>query len=308
MQQLITVCIATYKRILLLQQLLESLACMEIPVGYRLEIVIIDNECSDETKNACRDFSATSGMVVHYFAEEQKGISYVRNRALREASDETTWLAFVDDDEVVDAGWLFEMHLAISKYEGDVFTGPVYPKFNAATQDWVKRGGFFAAASEVDGAFKGSSATNNVIFKYSLIEEFDMKFNLEYNLTGGEDYRFFKSIVKKGGKIRWVRNAVVYEHISTDRGSVKWLFQRQFRLSNNSHLQYLKEHQKSVGSIFTVILKSAGRTIEFLCLCLFIPFLWILGRKELAVKVLQFLARGLGGFMAIANYAYKEYK
>lgn len=50
--------------------------------------------------------------------------------------------------------------------------------------------------------------------------------------TGGSDYRFFHQAVRRGLRIRWAEQALVYDIVPPGRLTWKWVLQRQFRLGN----------------------------------------------------------------------------
>jgi glycosyltransferase involved in cell wall biosynthesis len=86
------------------------------------ELLVVDNAPPDnETRDLVRDFGD-----VRYVCEPRPGLDFARNRALREATGR--WLAFVDDDAVVDRGWRNGLEEAISEQpDAVVVTGLVLP-------------------------------------------------------------------------------------------------------------------------------------------------------------------------------------
>ncbi|MDQ1336757.1 MAG: hypothetical protein QG552_3707 [Thermodesulfobacteriota bacterium] len=138
----ITVAVCTRDRTELLSRCLRSLLAMEpsafgTPVS--LEIRVVDNA---PATGKTRDL-ASSLTGVRYAVEPRPGLDFARNRALKEAQGDL--LAYVDDDVVVDPGWLTGLMEAwIEHPDAACFTGQVLP-YELATEAQIifeKRGGF----------------------------------------------------------------------------------------------------------------------------------------------------------------------
>jgi len=138
----ITVAVCTRDRTELLSRCLRSLLTMEpsafgAPVS--LEIRVIDNA---PTTGKTRDL-ACSLTGVRYAVEPRPGLDFARNRALREAQGDL--VAYIDDDVVVDPGWLTGLMEAwIEHPDAAAFTGQVLP-YELATNAQIifeERGGF----------------------------------------------------------------------------------------------------------------------------------------------------------------------
>src|SRR6266508_3807433 len=93
----VTVAVCTRERPTDLARCLEALVQLKYPA---LELLVVDNAPRSE---------ATQQLVsrypqVRYVREPRPGLSWARNRAIREAGGQI--VAFTDDDVVVDAGWV----------------------------------------------------------------------------------------------------------------------------------------------------------------------------------------------------------
>jgi glycosyltransferase involved in cell wall biosynthesis len=138
----LTVAICTKDRPELLRRLLASL----LPVvarardgGQGVEVLVVDNAPSDGgTRDAVLAFPG-----VRYEVEPRAGLDFARNRALAAATGE--WIAYLDDDVVVDAGWLDGLREAWTENpDAGAFTGLVLP-FELESEAQIifeRRGGF----------------------------------------------------------------------------------------------------------------------------------------------------------------------
>ena len=100
----VSVVVCTFNRS---RQLGESLRHIEgsahrADVG--VEIVVVDNNSSDDTKAAVNRIAASSLVAVRYVFEPAQGLSFARNRGLQAAKGNI--IAFTDDDCLVDPEWI----------------------------------------------------------------------------------------------------------------------------------------------------------------------------------------------------------
>ena len=132
----ISICVATYRRRYGLARLLDSLARMKLPEGVRAEVIVVDNDpASDPREVASRDTAAP--LPLRWLREPRRNIAYARNLAVANARGE--WLAFVDDDEVVDEGWLAAYWARAEEGDCDGYFGPVLPRTPSTPRATTRR-------------------------------------------------------------------------------------------------------------------------------------------------------------------------
>ena len=96
--------IPTHNRAGQLLAALESVVRQDMPAG-EWECVVVSNNSTDDTEARFAAFAAAHpGCGLRLVAEEGPGVSYARNRGLREA--QAPLVAFIDDDERVNEGFL----------------------------------------------------------------------------------------------------------------------------------------------------------------------------------------------------------
>jgi glycosyltransferase involved in cell wall biosynthesis len=81
----ISVAICTYNNAARLAVALQSLSEMVYPPGLEYEILVIDNNSRDETKQIVESYAHIWGPRLRYIFESNQGLSHARNRAMREA-------------------------------------------------------------------------------------------------------------------------------------------------------------------------------------------------------------------------------
>ena len=228
----IAVCISTLHRPAGLEQTLRSVAKQRdsLPIGHALMAVVVSNDPDDpEPKQVVMRVAKESGLPIEFAVEPHRGVAPPRNCALgiaQTAVGAKGLIAFIDDDEVADHGWLAELLSVKLRWGAAIVTGPVVPTFDHQPADWIVRGGFFAPTVLQTGASRRWAFTNNVLFDAALLASVDRWFDPHY-LRAGEDRHFFQRLAARGARIVWAANARVTESIPPARACAPWLVRRQ---------------------------------------------------------------------------------
>lgn len=223
------VIIATYRRPDMLRHLLKSLDAMTLDEPY--DVVIIDNDPNASARQVALEFADTNPRV-RYAVEPRPGIAAARNAGLRLAAS-SRYVAFVDDDEWVDADWLECLLQVMRATDSVAVSGPVRFHFENEPRRWITSGGFHVSPSLPEGAPMDFAATNNLLVdmtaaKSLRVTEFDNRFGI----TGGSDIMFTNSLYRAGGKIVWTNSAVVHERVPAERTTLRWVLRRARREGN----------------------------------------------------------------------------
>ena len=111
---MLTVIICTYNREKYIRPLLESIVANTLAKD-QYEIVLVDNNCTDNTRLVCEQFAADhTDVAFRYVEEPEQGLSAARNKGIQEAQGDI--IVYVDDDALVDDHYLkdyadwFEQH------------------------------------------------------------------------------------------------------------------------------------------------------------------------------------------------------
>jgi glycosyltransferase involved in cell wall biosynthesis len=103
----LSVVICTWNRAEKLRLALESVDRCTVPPGTDWEILLIDNNSTDDTKAVCQGFVEKRPGRFRYLLEKRQGKSFALNTAIANARGAI--IAFTDDDITVDSGWLREL-------------------------------------------------------------------------------------------------------------------------------------------------------------------------------------------------------
>src|SRR5579872_1977400 len=131
----ISVILCTYNRSESLACALESLASSQLPQACVWEVLVVDNNSKDGTRNIVESFGGRYPGVFRYVFEPQQGKSFALNRGIREASGDI--LAFVDDDVTVETDWLFELTKPLSDSQWAGTGGRVYLPKDFTPPSWM---------------------------------------------------------------------------------------------------------------------------------------------------------------------------
>lgn len=275
--QNITIMICTYNRVEDLNNTLMSLRELNYDIE-KINIVIVDNDYNGSAK--CIVDKYKKFLNITYAIEMNKGISYARNRCLEIAKTiECRYVAFIDDDEVVSKEWLKELIKVINNFKGDIVRGPVIRTYPEDVPKWVVKSKVFENQILEDGTVLDICFTGNVLMKKEII--LSQKFDEKYALSGGEDTKFFMNLNKKGKKIVYAKNAVIYEKLDENRLKFSYILHRAFRDSVN----YVSI-QKEVYNVsdIKVILKAIIKMIAYL---IYSPISLLGGYKEIVKTIIK---------------------
>jgi succinoglycan biosynthesis protein ExoM len=104
----------------MLSTLLAASVKLKPPPGQRLALLIVDNDPEGTANAAVENARLSSPMPVHYCIETQRGILNARNRVLEEAILlDASYLAFIDDDEIMTPDWLAELYSVLLESRAD---------------------------------------------------------------------------------------------------------------------------------------------------------------------------------------------
>ena len=122
----LTFAICTFNRSDRLPRLIAEMRTQTCPIPF--EVLIVDNNSSDNTRAVVARIAETPGTPVRYVLEPEQGIPFARNRAITEAMD-SDFLVFMDDDELPRPGLLAAAVQALTEESGRCAGGKVKVNF-----------------------------------------------------------------------------------------------------------------------------------------------------------------------------------
>jgi GT2 family glycosyltransferase len=222
----LTIAICTRDRPRMVHRCLEALRALPMPEATSSpEVLVVDNAPSDA---ATREVVATFDGV-RYVVEPRPGLNFGRNRALAEAQGDL--VAYVDDDAVVDEGWLLGLAEAYTEHpDAGAFTGQVLPltlETNAQVL-FEQRGGFrrgfekvrYGASQPGNPAYPCNAGIfgtgTNMAFRRDVLQAlggFDEALDMGAQLPGGGDHDIFYRVIRAGYPLVYEPRCLVFhEH------------------------------------------------------------------------------------------------
>lgn len=240
------------------------------------EIVLVNNMSTDNTEGECKRFEKDYPKVnFRYFVETNQGLSFARNRGIKESQGET--LVFLDDDSYIQEGYLDRLQQQLVAHpEADAFGGKIDPVFESGeAPKWLSKWNYsWVSAIDLGDKvcpFKGKAFPigANMGIRWSMLSKVGL-FNTQLgrskkNLMGGEEKDLFERIRQQGGTIYYFPDVVVHHVIPPTRTTKEYIMRmgegvgksERIRTLNVSKWNYLKR-------LFSELVKWGGTLVLWL--------------------------------------------
>lgn len=304
----VTVAVLTYRRNAALEVLLPLLVSQAAALsgnGTAAEVLVVDNDAGGGARTV-----VAAQPDVRYVVEPSPGIAAARNRALDESLGSAA-LAFIDDDELPEPGWLAALVETQRRTGAAAVAGPVESVFDGDLHPWIVAGGFFrrvhSRGLRTDDLVP-AAATNNLLLDLRAVRRHGLRFDAGLGFSGGEDTLFTGALVGVGERIVWCREAAVVDHVPAARMTRAFVLRRVFAQSNASVRVRLRlragRGQRFVARARFALsgtarcLLGAGQTVA-----------GTLARVDRwQARGCAALARGLGTMAGVLGIEYQEYR
>lgn len=223
----ITVILCTYNRCGSLATALESAAALTLPESVQWEILVVDNNSKDRTRDVVEKFCNSHPGRFRYMFEPQPGKSHALNAGIREARGEV--LAFMDDDVTVEPTWLQHLTAALHDRTWAGTGGRILPARSFSPPRWLTLEGpyemgtvlaLFDMGPEVRQLDQPPFGTN-MAFRREMFEKYG-DFRTDLGPSPGseireEDTEFGRRLMAAGERLRYEPSALVYHGVPEQR-------------------------------------------------------------------------------------------
>lgn len=202
------------------------------------EVIVVDNRPSVPGTRALVE-SFASPVSIRYVAERQPGPSAARNAGIAAAAN-ATYVAFVDDDVVVDAGWLAWLLVPFTRPNVHLVTGLVMPlSLESATQKRFELyAGFGKGVVSRTYDMVEHRATDRLLYPYwggmfgsgnsmafrrealLAVGGFDLALGPGTPVGGAEDTAAFTDVILAGGAVVYEPRSVCWHEHRKDEASM----------------------------------------------------------------------------------------
>lgn len=251
-----------------------------------MRIVVVDNDSSQSALPVVEDLKSRLNLPISYDMEPMQGISAARNRLLSHV--QADYFAFIDDDEVASQEWLESLFKTLEYYKADAVFGPVLSKFPQNAPSWAINAKIFRRSRRPTGIPMVYGGAGNTMVRREALGRPAQKFDLAFDLTGGEDIDFFYRLHLAGKRMLWCDEAIVYEHVTPARLTLKWICQRGFRGGQLYSRIIVSRHPAR-----RKIMRTAAKTIQAAGIMAALPILF-LSSRDLFIDQLTDLSAAMG--------------
>jgi glycosyltransferase involved in cell wall biosynthesis len=228
-----TIAVCTWNRAQLLDTTLREMTKLHIPEDVEWEILVVNNNCSDDTDAVIARHA--EGLPIRRLFQPEQGLSHARNCAAEAARGEL--ILWTDDDVLVDSEWLAVYADAAREYpKAAFFGGTVNPWFSTKPPAWLERNlsifsDAYALRQYGDEPFElttherlpygANMATRRAVFDSA---RFDTTLGRSGgDLISGEETQLFKLLLADGHVGIWAGRARVDHYIGPDRLTLGYL-------------------------------------------------------------------------------------
>jgi glycosyltransferase involved in cell wall biosynthesis len=218
----LSIVICTYNRAHSLSETLDSLKGLDTD-GLRGEIILVDNNSSDATRDTIEAFIPRAPMTTHYVFEPRQGLSHARNTGVDVAKGDV--VVFSDDDVLFDRRWLREIAAAFAEPSVAAIGGKILPKWPAPPPDWLgpELHSFLALLDHGDDPVEMKEPAlwgANLAFRRDVFRT--VRFHAALGRIGdklynGEDSDLLQQLIARGERVLYWPHAVVHHNIPEQR-------------------------------------------------------------------------------------------
>ncbi|HVN94230.1 MAG TPA: glycosyltransferase family 2 protein [Terracidiphilus sp.] len=227
----VTVILCTYNRCDTLTRTLESLAASSSPQSFECEVLVVDNNSSDRTRQVVEGFCRRSAGNFRYIFERQQGKSFALNAGIRAARGDV--LAFLDDDVTVASDWLERLTAPLEESREWAGTGGrIVLDGSFSAPAWLPVGSPFGALPALAALFDLGDKPQelhqapygtNMAFRKIMFEKYGLfRTDLGPSPNRGtprpnEDTEFGRRLLAAGERLHYEPSAVVYHPVPESR-------------------------------------------------------------------------------------------
>ena len=237
---ILSIIICTYNRAESLKRTLDSLRAQEdLRSESSWELLVIDNNSSDQTRKVIKSFIETAMMNVRYIFEPRQGKSYALNTGIANSNGQL--LAFTDDDVIIDKRWVASIMEAASKYPHKAFGGKVLPLWPNDIPSWIQAKGPYSrpiVGGPIPSHDRGDEVREygegmwvpigcNMFFKREIFDKYG-GFRTDLGPHGdiygtNEDCELGFRLINNGERLLYYPKAIIYHPVPQSRLSQEYI-------------------------------------------------------------------------------------
>lgn len=245
----VAIVICTHQRLALLREALGSIARAAPPARIRPRVLVVANACTDGTPAAVEAIARDHPWPLTVIEEPRLGKVNALNTALA-ACAEADALAFVDDDQRVDRGWLRALERGLTEHREPLLCGRILPDWTGAEPAWVHDPSPCAVrplpipvqewggeARRIDPGERVPGGGNLVARREAVRRIGPFRAGLGptgHDLGGGEDIEWVRRGLRLGLALRYLPDLVQWHHVDPARLRLGYLMRKAYLRSRSA--------------------------------------------------------------------------
>ena len=224
----VAVIVPTLRRPESLERALRSLFGQTGVADRVAEIVVVDNDPFGSAAALTESLRAISPWALVYRHAPAPGVATARNAGL--SATAAPLIAFLDDDEAAEPGWLAALLKAQQETGADAVFGPITGRAPGA-EPWLEaylERFFGRAGPERTGLITEPHGCGNSLMLRATALPGPEPFDVAADQAGGEDDALFAALAARGGRFGWAADARVEEFAPAHRATLKYALARAF--------------------------------------------------------------------------------
>jgi len=219
----LSVILCTYNRAESLRKTLETFSSLVVPPALNWELLLVDNNSKDHTREVINEFAKASRFTVRYVFAKAQGRSHALNAGIAAAQGDL--LAFTDDDVLLHPDWLCNMLKAFRDFNCAAVAGRIIPVWHHQKPSWLEMEEqqvvvhfeFGDETRQLDRPPMGANSgfRRNLFQKYGTFRP-DLGVSSDQRITC-EDTEFGFRLLRGGEKIVYCANAIIYHPVDPSR-------------------------------------------------------------------------------------------
>jgi len=231
----VSVIICTYNRYRSLRQTLFSFCDLELPAHVTWELLVVDNNSTDDTRRVCESFIPK--LPIRFLFEPRQGVNCAKNRGIAAAT--APLMLLTDDDVNVDRHWLAALWDAAQRHPNiSFFGGRIYPLWERTPPTWLAEHSktmLRPIAVHLDLGSEERVLTEphpvlwgaNLAFRKSVFDSYRFREDVgrigQNEVRGGET-ELIARLLREGHRRAYVPKAIVHHRNPPHRATERYLF------------------------------------------------------------------------------------
>ncbi len=235
-----SIAICTYNRLNYLRKCLSEL--IKFNQG-SVPIIVVDNNCNDGTEEYVQGLTQDYPFITYLF-ETNKGLSFARNRAIKECN--TPYLFYIDDDAYPQQDYLPRISFLINHYDFDALGGKEQRIFERNLPKWYRyNSSHDNHPAEPFELKKGFLSGFNIGFRVDTLVNlggFDTRIGMkDKKVAYGEETLMVEMIRRTNGRVLFDPILSVMHHHQSERLRISWMLSREYAVGRDWWITFDKK-------------------------------------------------------------------